>query len=155
MQFDQKTIMVGISLLGTIGSMTMGGNQFSGMNKAREQYSRQREVLSDVENSETIRLAQDKIAIARYSSCELLARGSSESGFTFPSIDKNTEVVDRHTGVGLPKNSVICDAYGNTALLGDDGKPDAKTIAFTGSRATIAVRIKRYRGGVYSQPVAK
>ncbi|QFS50845.1 hypothetical protein [Nostoc sphaeroides] len=60
-------------------------------------------------------------------------------------------IIDRITLDPLPKGSVVCDANGNTGVIGDGGKVAA--IAFTGNRDLVATRLKRFRGGTYSQPI--
>ena len=59
-------------------------------------------------------------------------------------------IKDRITKKPLPNGSVVCDANGTTGVIGD-GKVGA--IAFTGDRDMVAKRLKRFRGGTYSQPI--
>ncbi|MEH2279536.1 MAG: hypothetical protein V7K40_33365 [Nostoc sp.] len=60
-------------------------------------------------------------------------------------------IFDRITLNPLPKGTVVCDANGNTGVIGDQGAVDG--IAFTSNRDLVATRLKRFRGGTYSQPI--
>ncbi|QFS51309.1 hypothetical protein GXM_08803 [Nostoc sphaeroides CCNUC1] len=60
-------------------------------------------------------------------------------------------IQDRITRNPLPRGTVVCDANGNTGVIADRGEVEA--IAFTGNRDLVATRLKRFRGGTYSQPI--
>jgi hypothetical protein len=59
-------------------------------------------------------------------------------------------IKDRITKKPLPNGSIVCDANGTTGVI-NEGAVGA--IAFTGDRDMVAKRLKRFRGGTYSQPV--
>ncbi|WP_193200827.1 hypothetical protein [Nostoc sp. MG11] len=60
-------------------------------------------------------------------------------------------IKDRITLNPLPKGSVVCDANGSTGVIDQHGRVGA--LAFTGNRDLVASRLKRFRGGRYSQPI--
>ena len=59
--------------------------------------------------------------------------------------------VDRHTGTSYPENTVVCDSNGATGIIDSTGA--IASVAVTPNRDVVASRLKRFRGGIYSQPV--
>lgn len=69
----------------------------------------------------------------------------------------NKPVVDPTTRQALPAGTLLCDAYGNTALLvDDDGDPNtpavAQQFAFTGNRDLVKDVLSNYRGARFFMP---
>ncbi|MEM7590343.1 MAG: hypothetical protein AAF383_02260 [Cyanobacteria bacterium P01_A01_bin.83] len=95
---------------------------------------------------------QELIASKRYKSCIPVVGEVFRNGtHYFTGINETTIARDRITGKALPPNTIICDANGMTARVGDNGRPTA--FAFTGERDVIQSRLKRFRGSQYSNPV--
>lgn len=156
MDFNVKLAIQGVLGLGAIASLFTNGIAFKGDDFESERAARQENWQKEqaLEQSETIRQKEQAIANARYKDgCELIVGNGKKPGtFTFPTIHQDLEVIDRYTKKPMAKNKVICDGYGTSALMGDDGKPDPKTFASTGDRNLIQQRMDRYRGGKYAQP---
>lgn len=95
---------------------------------------------------------QAAIANERYKSC-LPVVGNERHGNThyFSGIKPDTPINDRITNKPLVKGTVICDAHGQTAVIGDNGIP--QKFAYTGNRDVIKSRLNRFRGSSYSQPI--
>lgn len=96
---------------------------------------------------------QAEIANKRYQNCLPVVGETMRNGtHYFSGIQKGVVIHDRITGRPLVKGTVICDALGLTAVVGDDGTPIH--FAYTGDRNIIQSRLKRFRGSQFSQPVA-
>lgn len=94
---------------------------------------------------------QARIAETRYAKGCLPIVAGSYPDIRYVSIFEGQRLTDRHTGRSLPEGTVICDGQGNTGVIEDNGEVGA--IAFTGDRDVVAKRLKRFRGGIYSQPI--
>jgi hypothetical protein len=68
----------------------------------------------------------------------------------YVAITEGQVIRDRITGKPLPNGSVVCDANGTTGVISNFR---VSAIAFTGDRDMVAKRLKRFRGGTYSQPI--
>lgn len=96
---------------------------------------------------------QASIANERYKTCLPVVGEEMRNGtHYFSGIQKGVVIHDRITGRPLVRGTVICDAFGQTAVIGEDGTPNH--FAFTGDRNVIQSRLKRFRGSQFSQPVA-
>lgn len=160
MELNATRVFQGVGALGAIASLFTGGVGFNkgefeqqkAVRKAR--WDRQ----SSLQASEEERLAQEKIANARFKGgCDLIAgtprkaktKGKKQIIFNMPAIVPGVVIKDRYTQKPLVRKT-ICDAYGLTAITDDQGLPTA--IASTGNRDVIADMMARFRGGVYAQP---
>ncbi|BAY90780.1 MULTISPECIES: hypothetical protein [unclassified Tolypothrix] len=156
MELTPKTIIYGVSALGTVASLIGSGgnmgNSLDALNRLRAANQQEMVTSAELERAEASRKQQTVIANSRYKACELIVAGGGKQKITFPAINPNTIVTDRNTGTPLVRGTTICDAYGNTAILNEQGK--ATAFAFTGDRNAVQIRMKRYRGGLYAQPVA-
>ncbi len=94
---------------------------------------------------------QSKIADARYQKGCLPSVTGTYPNIRYASIFEGQVLSDRHTKRPLPNGTVVCDGQGNTGVIEDNGTVGA--IAFTGNRDLVAKRLKRFRGGIYSQPI--
>ncbi|MBW4600335.1 MAG: hypothetical protein KME29_12195 [Calothrix sp. FI2-JRJ7] len=95
---------------------------------------------------------QAEIANERYKTCLPVVGENFKNGtHYFAGIQEGMIIHDRITGKPLPQGTVICDAFGNTGTLDENGK--VKSLAFTGNRALIEQRLKRFRGSQFSNPV--
>ncbi|MBD2457730.1 hypothetical protein H6G80_27120 [Nostoc sp. FACHB-87] len=95
---------------------------------------------------------QARIADARYQNGCLPIVVGSYPRIRYVSIFEGQTLTDRHTKQPLPSGTVVCDGQGNTGVIEENGTVGA--IAFTGNRDLVAKRLKRFRGGIYSQPIA-
>lgn len=92
-----------------------------------------------------------RIADKRYQDgCLPLVRGTHPN-LTYASIVAGQRPVDRHTGDPYSPNTVVCDSNGATGIIDDNGK--VSSVVVTQNRDVVAKRLKRFRGGLYSQPV--
>jgi hypothetical protein len=71
----------------------------------------------------------------------------------YVSITKGQIIKDRITKQPLSAGSVVCDANGTTGVIDQEG--NVGTLAFTGNRDLVATRLRRFRGGTYSQPIVQ
>lgn len=95
---------------------------------------------------------QAEIANKRYKTCLPVVGQAMRNGtHYFSGIQQGIVIHDRVTNKPLVKGTVICDAHGQTAVIGADGTP--QHFAYTGDRNVIQARLKRFRGSQYSQPV--
>lgn len=100
-------------------------------------------------NQELAQMA--RIADERYQNgCLPLVRGTHPK-LTYAPIVAGQKPTDRHTGNPLPENTVVCDSQGATGIIDSDGA--IASVAVTQNRDVVAKRLKRFRGGLYSQPI--
>lgn len=94
-----------------------------------------------------------RIADKRYQDgCLPLVRGTHPN-LTYASIVAGQRPVDRHTGDPYAPNTVVCDSNGATGIIDENG--EISSVVVTQNRDVVAKRLKRFRGGLYSQPVVK
>ncbi|BAY66922.1 hypothetical protein NIES22_70660 (plasmid) [Calothrix brevissima NIES-22] len=155
MDLTPKNLIYGVSAIGAAVSLIGGGNMgnsLDALNRLRAANQQEMVTSAELERAEASRKQQTVIANDRYKACELIVAGGGKQKITFPAINPATVITDRNTGAPLVRGTVVCDAYGNTAILDQQGK--ATAFAFTGDRNAVQIRMKRYRGGLYAQPVA-
>ncbi|QFS52703.1 hypothetical protein GXM_10458 [Nostoc sphaeroides CCNUC1] len=111
------------------------------------QNSKQQTIL---EQQLEFELEQSTIADARYKT-GCLPIVATVYPHKYVTIVQGKVIQDRITRNPLPRGTVVCDANGNTGVIADRGEVEA--IAFTGNRDLVATRLKRFRGGTYSQPI--
>ncbi|MBW4677693.1 MAG: hypothetical protein KME52_27945 [Desmonostoc geniculatum HA4340-LM1] len=119
----------------------------------KSQIADQSERQTKLEQQYQFEEEQSKIADARYEKGCLPVVSGSYPNIRYVSIFKGQSLTDRHTGKALPSGTVICDGQGNTGAI--EGSGTVGAIAFTGNRDMVAKRLKRFRGGIYSQPIDK
>lgn len=137
-----KTDILFIGALTTVGAFAIPGfvDSQARFNAVRAKYAENQEVLQ-----------QSKIADQRYQNgCLPLVRGKHPK-LTYAPIVANSVPVDRHTGTSYPKGTVVCDSNGATGIIDSTGA--IASVAVTPNRDVVASRLKRFRGGIYSQPV--
>lgn len=117
----------------------------------RAQIASQSERQTKLEQQVQFEEEQARIANSRYESGCLPSVTGSYPNIRYVSIFEGQVLSDRHTKRPLPSGTVVCDGQGNTGVVGDDGAVGA--IAFTGNRDLVARRLRRFRGGIYAQPV--
>jgi len=139
-----KTDVVFIGALTTVAAFAIPGFVDSQVrfNAIRAKYAENQEVMQ-----------QSKIADQRYQNgCLPLVRGKHPN-LTYAPIVAGEMPVDRHTGSPYPENTVVCDSNGATGVINATGA--IASVAVTPNRDVVAARLKRFRGGVYSQPVVE
>lgn len=119
----------------------------------KTQIAAQSEKQTQLEQQIAFEEEQAKIANTRYSKGCLPIVAGSYPDIRYVSIFEGQVLSDRHTGRSLPTGTVVCDGQGNTGVIEANGVVGA--IAFTGDRDAVAKRLKRFRGGIYSQPVGE
>ncbi|AUB42070.1 hypothetical protein COO91_08169 [Nostoc flagelliforme CCNUN1] len=141
--------LIGASLLYSSGDIQRNMAAISDIKQSIAQNSKQQTLL---EQQFKFELEQGIIADARYrTGC--LPIVATVYPHKYVTIVQGKVIQDRITLNPLPKGTVVCDANGNTGVIGDGGEVEA--IAFTGNRDLVATRLKRFRGGTYSQPIDK
>ena len=102
-------------------------------------------------NQEISQLA--RVADERYKNgCLPLVRGTHPN-LTYAPVVLGQKPSDRHTGNPFPQNTVVCDSNGATGVIDETGA--IASVAVTQNRDLVAKRLKRFRGGMYSQPVVE
>lgn len=154
---DGKLLFNGVlGIAGVVSLFTGGGIAFNSQDYEQEKAARQqRHNRQDaLIQSEKDRKKYQAIANDRHKDgCDLIAGTMRKTGnkifFTMPAITPGVPVKDVHTGRPIAFKT-ICDVYGVTAITDKNGHP--QSLASTGDRNVIQATIKRFRGGVYSQP---
>ncbi|MCC5653050.1 hypothetical protein LC609_25260 [Nostoc sp. XA013] len=139
--------LIGASLLYSSGDIQRNMGAISDIKQSIAQNSKQQTLL---EQQFEFEKQQAIIADARYKT-GCLPIVATVYPHKYVTIVQGKVILDRITLNPLPKGTVVCDANGNTGVIGDEGKVEA--IAFTGNRDLVATRLKRFRGGTYSQPI--
>jgi hypothetical protein len=139
--------LIGASLLYSFGDIQRNMGAISDIKQSIAENSKQQTIL---EQQLEFEKEQAKIADSRYES-GCLPIVATVYPHKYVTIVQGKVIIDRITKDPLPKGSVVCDANGNTGVIALKGKVEA--IAFTGNRDLIATRLKRFRGGTYSQPI--
>jgi hypothetical protein len=141
--------LVGASLIYSSGDIQRNMGAITDIKQSIAQNSKQQTLL---EQQFEFEKQQAIIADARYrTGC--LPIVATVYPHKYVTIVQGKVIQDRITLNPLPKGTVVCDANGNTGVIGDGGEVEA--IAFTGNRDLVATRLKRFRGGTYSQPIDK
>ncbi|MBD2492610.1 hypothetical protein [Aulosira sp. FACHB-615] len=142
------------------GGLTLAALAFSGGDISRNmqsiatiksQIATNSEKQTELEQQVAFEEEQAKIAESRYAKGCLPIVAGDYPNIRYVSIFEGQVLTDRHTGRSLPTGTVVCDGQGNTGVVEESGVVGA--IAFTGDRDAIAKRLKRFRGGIYSQPI--
>ncbi|MBD2441378.1 hypothetical protein [Nostoc sp. FACHB-110] len=136
-----------ISLALSSGDIT---RNMQSITNIKQQIANQSEQHSLLQQQFVFEQEQAKIADARYQS-GCLPIVANVYPHKYVTIVEGQILTDRITRRTLPIGTVVCDANGNTGVIGDSGAVAA--IAFTGNRDLVALRLKRFRGGIYSQPI--
>jgi hypothetical protein len=141
--------LIGASLLYSSGDIQRNVGAIADIKQSIAENSKQQKIL---EQQLEFEKEQATIADARYKS-GCLPIVATVYPHKYVTIVKGKVILDRITLNPLPKGTVVCDANGNTGVIGLRGAVEA--IAFTGNRDLVATRLKRFRGGTYSQPIDK
>jgi hypothetical protein len=139
--------LIGASLLYSSSDIQRNMGAISDIKQSIAENSKQQTIL---EQQLEFEKEQAKIADSRYES-GCLPIVATVYPHKYVTIVQGKVIQDRITRNPLPKGTVVCDANGNTGVIGDGGK--VEVIAFTGNRDLVATRLKRFRGGTYSQPI--
>jgi hypothetical protein len=139
--------LIGASLVYSSGDIQRNMGAISDIKQSIAQNSKQQTIL---EQQLEFEKEQAIIADARYKS-GCLPIVATVYPHKYVTIVNGKVIFDRITHSPLPKGTVVCDANGNTGVIGNQGAVEA--IAFTGNRDLVATRLKRFRGGTYSQPI--
>jgi hypothetical protein len=139
--------LIGASLLYSSGDIQRNMGAISDIKQSIAQNSKQQTIL---EQQLEFEKEQATIADSRYES-GCLPIVATVYPHKYVTIVQGKVIKDRITLNPLPKGTVVCDANGNTGVIALRGEVAA--IAFTGNRDLVATRLKRFRGGTYSQPI--
>ncbi|MBW4566019.1 MAG: hypothetical protein KME32_34070 [Mojavia pulchra JT2-VF2] len=135
------------SLVSSSGDITRNMQSISTI---KQQIAYQSQKQTELEQQFAFEQEQALIAEARYEAGCLPIVGNVYP-HKYVTIVEGQVLTDRITGRTLPQGTRVCDANGNTGVINQDGAVGA--IAFTGNRDAVALRLKRFRGGIYSQPI--
>ncbi len=139
--------LIGASLLYSSGDIQRNMGAISDIKQSIAENSKQQTIL---EQQLEFEKEQATIADSRYES-GCLPIVATVYPHKYVTIVQGKVIKDRITLNPLPKGTVVCDANGNTGVIALRGEVAA--IAFTGNRDLVATRLKRFRGGTYSQPI--
>ncbi|MBC1225385.1 hypothetical protein GNF10_23710 [Nostoc sp. UCD121] len=139
--------LIGASLVYSSGDIQRNMGAITEIKQSIAQNSKQQTIL---EQQLELEKQQAAIADSRYES-GCLPIVATVYPHKYVTIVQGKVIFDRITLNPLPKGTVVCDANGNTGVIADRGEVEA--IAFTGNRDLVATRLKRFRGGTYSQPI--
>ncbi|WP_152591913.1 hypothetical protein [Nostoc sphaeroides] len=139
--------LIGVSLLYSSGDIQRNMGAVSDIKQSIAENSKQQTIL---EQQLEFEKEQATIADARYKT-GCLPIVATVYPHKYVTIVQGKVIQDRITRNPLPRGTVVCDANGNTGVIADRGEVEA--IAFTGNRDLVATRLKRFRGGTYSQPI--
>lgn len=139
--------LIGASLLYSSGDIAQNMGAISDIKQSIAENSKQQTIL---EQQLEFEKEQATIADSRYES-GCLPIVATVYPHKYVTIVQGKVIKDRITLNPLPKGTVVCDANGNTGVIALRGEVAA--IAFTGNRDLVATRLKRFRGGTYSQPI--
>ncbi|MBD2254636.1 hypothetical protein [Nostoc parmelioides] len=143
-------IFGGLTLASLIFSSNDIARNMQSISTIKEQIANQSQKQTKLEQQFQFEQEQAKIADARYK-LGCLPIVATQYPHRYVTLVEGQILTDRITGRILPQGTVVCDANGNTGVIGEDGA--VSEIAFTGDRDMIAKRLKRFRGGIYSQPI--
>lgn len=148
-----KELAIGIPVLALATMFSWGDIQKKGeeWGKAKAIANENAFSISTLEQQVELEKAQSDIAVGRYKS-GCLPIVANVFPHKYITLVKGKVIKDRITKAPLPAGTVVCDANGNTGVIDERGAPDA--IAFTGNRDAILLRLNRFRGGTFSQPVS-
>ncbi|MBW4674706.1 MAG: hypothetical protein KME52_11950 [Desmonostoc geniculatum HA4340-LM1] len=140
--------IVFISLAFSSGDISRNMQSISSI---KQQIASQSEKQAKLEQQVAFEQEQAKIANTRYQEgCIPIVFGTYPN-IRYVTIVEGQVLTDRITGRTLPTGTRVCDANGNTGVVGEKGA--VGEIVFTGNRDMVAKRLKRFRGGIYSQPI--
>ena len=122
------------------------------VNLIRTEIKQRESVAEELERQVNYEQRQASVANKRYQSCLPVVGNEYQNGtHYFTGIKEGDKPKDKISGENLPTGTIVCDAHGNTGVVGRDGS--IAYVAFTGDRDIIQSRLKRFRGSQYSQPV--
>ncbi len=121
-------------------------------NRIKAEVGASNDRLSRLERQRDVEKREAKIAEQRYEKClPVVGKVRRNDRHYFVGLKKKQLITDRISGAPLVKGTVVCDAFGVTGVLNEEGRVSA--VAFTGNRDLVARRTKRFRKQQYSMPV--
>lgn len=145
-------IFSGLLLAAAVASLPALQKHQANVNLVRTEIKQRESTVERLERQVNYEQRQALLANRRYKLCLPLVGDAYNNGtHYFAGIKEGDKPRDRITGENLPKGTIVCDAHGNTAVI--DGNGAVTAFAFTGDRDIIQLRLKRFRGSQYSQPV--
>ncbi|MBN3993845.1 MAG: hypothetical protein HWQ36_26025 [Nostoc sp. NMS2] len=148
-----KTTIIfgGITLISLAFSSGDISRNMQSISNIKATIATQSEKQTKLEQQIAFEQEQAKIANTRYQEgCIPIVFGTYPN-IRYVTIVEDQILTDRITGRTLPSGTRVCDANGNTGVISEKGA--VGVIAFTGDRDMVAKRLKRFRGGTYSQPI--
>ncbi|MGB6301545.1 MAG: hypothetical protein WBF90_35925 [Rivularia sp. (in: cyanobacteria)] len=121
-------------------------------NLIRTEIKQRESLVAELERQVSFEKRQALVANKRYKACLPVVGSQFQNGtHYFTGIKEGDKPKDKITGKNLPSGTIVCDAHGNTGVVGKNGA--ITYLAYTGDRNIIQSRLKRFRGSQYSQPV--
>ena len=149
-----KIVFGSVCVVGLIFSRDDIANNIATTNRVKAEVSASNNRLSRLERQRDVEKREAEIAEQRYSKCLPVVGKVLRNGLHyFVGLKKNQLITDRISGAPLVKGTVVCDAFGVTGVLNEEGRVSA--VAFTGNRDLVARRTKRFRRQQYSMPVVE
>ena len=147
-----KIVFGTVCVVGLIVSRDDIANNIAMTNRVKAEVSASNDRLSRLERQRADEEREAKIAEQRYKKClPVVGKVRRNGRHYFVGLKKNQLITDRISGAPLVKGTVVCDGFGVTGVLNEEGRVSA--VAFTGNRNLVAMRTKRFRRQQCSMPV--
>lgn len=130
---------VAISLIFSQGNIRQNASAIDGARQIAQANAANQLKLQATEQANQQRA---KIAESRYQAgCVVVVAMNDPSLFT--TLSDGQPVIDRARNAPFPVGTVVCDSFGNTAVISPaaDGTPVATQLAFTGNRAIVQAAV--------------
>ncbi|KST63510.1 hypothetical protein [Mastigocoleus testarum] len=147
-----KIVFGTVCVVGLFVSRDDIANNIAMTNRVKAEVSASNDRLSRLERQRADEKREAKIAEQRYEKClPVVGKVRRRGRHYFVGLKKDQLITDRISGAPLVRGTVVCDAFGVTGVLNEEGRVSA--VAFTGNRDLVARRTKRFRRQQYSMPV--
>ncbi len=147
-----KIVFGTVCVVGLFVSRDDIANNIAMTNRVKAEVSASNDRLSRLERQRADEEREAKIAEQRYEKClPVVGKVRRRGRHYFVGLKKDQLITDRISGAPLVRGTVVCDAFGVTGVLNEEGRVSA--VAFTGDRNLVARRTKRFRRQQYSMPV--
>ena len=149
-----KIVFASMCVVGLFFSRDDIAKNIATTNQVKAEVSASNNRLGRLERQRAAEEREAKIAEQRYSKClPVVGKVRRNDRHYFVGLKKNQLITDRISGAPLVKGTVVCDGFGVTGVLNEEGRVSA--VAFTGNRDLVARRTKRFRKQQYSMPVVE
>ena len=130
---------IAISLIFSQGNIRQNASAIDGARQIAQANAANQLQLQATEQANQQRA---KIAESRYQSGCVVVVALNDPG-QFTTLSEGQPVLDRARNAPFPVGTVVCDSFGNTAVIAPDasGQPVATQLAFTGNKAIVQAAV--------------